>query len=53
MNTVQGLERQSSITSRGSAEIDLFFYWNVDMFQTLDWSTPRWRARSHLPPPPS
>jgi multidrug efflux pump subunit AcrB len=24
-----------SLTSRGSAEIDLFFEWNVDMFQTL------------------
>ena len=24
-----------SITSRGSAEMDLFFDWNVDMFQTL------------------
>src|SRR5881392_4091754 len=35
LNTVQGLERVQSITSRGSAEIDLFFSWNVDMFQTL------------------
>ena len=25
-----------SITSRGTAEIDLFFDWNVDMFQTLE-----------------
>src|SRR5438552_344031 len=33
LNTVQGLERVQSITSRGSAEIDLFFSWNVDMFQ--------------------
>ena len=36
VNTVQGLERVTSITSRGSAEIDLFFSWKVDMFQTLD-----------------
>src|SRR4029077_6512532 len=35
VNTVQGLERVWSITSRGTAEIDLFFSWNVDMFQTL------------------
>ena len=36
LNAVQGLERVTSITSRGSAEIDLFFSWKVDMFQTLD-----------------
>ena len=36
VNTVQGLDRVTSITSRGSAEIDLFFAWNVNMFQTLD-----------------
>src|SRR5436309_7504477 len=35
VNTVQGLERVQSNTSRGSAEIDLFFSWKVDMFQTL------------------
>ena len=35
VNSVQGLERVRSITSRGSAEVDLFFSWNVDMFQTL------------------
>ena len=35
VNSVQGLSRVVSITSRGSAEIDLFFDWNVDMFQTL------------------
>jgi len=32
---VMGIEDVRSITSRGSAEIDLFFNWNVDMFQTL------------------
>jgi CzcA family heavy metal efflux pump len=35
VNSVPGLDRILSITSRGSAEIDLFFNWNVDMFQTL------------------
>jgi CzcA family heavy metal efflux pump len=35
LNSVQGLERVQSITSRGTVEIDLFFSWNVDMFQTL------------------
>jgi multidrug efflux pump subunit AcrB len=32
---VMGIQDVQSITSRGSAEIDLFFSWNVDMFQTL------------------
>jgi CzcA family heavy metal efflux pump len=36
VNSVQGLERVQSITSRGSNEIDLFFSWKVDMFQTLE-----------------
>ncbi len=35
VNSVPGLQSVRSITSRGSAEIDLFFDWNVDMFQTL------------------
>lgn len=35
VNSVQGLETVRSITSRGSAEVDLFFNWKVDMFQTL------------------
>ncbi|HEY2499407.1 MAG TPA: efflux RND transporter permease subunit [Candidatus Angelobacter sp.] len=35
VNSVQGLELVRSITSRGSAEIDLSFNWQVDMFQTL------------------
>src|SRR5690348_15334387 len=35
VNSVNGLESVQSITSRGSAEIDLYFNWNVDMFQTL------------------
>jgi multidrug efflux pump subunit AcrB len=32
---VLGIEDVKSTTSRGSAEIDLYFNWNVDMFQTL------------------
>ncbi len=35
MNSVPGLETVRSITSRGSADISLFFNWNLDMFQTL------------------
>jgi CzcA family heavy metal efflux pump len=37
VNSVPGLLNVRSITSRGSAEIDLFFDWNVDMFQTLQY----------------
>src|SRR6266849_5904205 len=36
VNSVQGVERVWSITSRGTAEIDLFFSWKVDMFRTLE-----------------
>lgn len=32
---VEGIQNVQSMTSRGSAEIDLFFSWRVDMFQTL------------------
>lgn len=35
VSSVQGLQSVRSITSRGTAEIDLFFDWKVDMFQTL------------------
>jgi CzcA family heavy metal efflux pump len=35
INSVPGLVTVRSTTSRGSAEISLFFDWNVDMFQTL------------------
>src|SRR5882724_3117716 len=35
VNSVEGLQQVRSITSRGSAEVDLFFDWKVDMFQTL------------------
>ncbi len=37
VNSIPGLDRVLSITSRGSAEIDLFFNWKVDMFQTLQY----------------
>jgi CzcA family heavy metal efflux pump len=37
MNAVPGLEQVRSTTSRGSAEVNLFFNWNVDMFQTLEY----------------
>src|SRR2546425_2993823 len=35
VNGVPGLESVRSVTSRGSAEIDLFFNWNVNMLETL------------------
>jgi CzcA family heavy metal efflux pump len=35
MNSVPGLQTVRSNTSRGSAEVSLFFDWNVDMFHTL------------------
>ena len=35
VNSVPGLESVRSMTSRGSAEIDLFFNWNVNMIVTL------------------
>ena len=37
VNSVPGLLTVRSTTSRGSAEINLFFRWNVDMFQTLQY----------------
>src|ERR1700681_753602 len=35
VNSVPGLLKVQSITSRGSAEVDLFFDWNSDMVLTL------------------
>src|ERR1700694_4927157 len=35
VNSVPGLDDVRSITSRGSAEVDLSFNWTVDMVQTL------------------
>jgi multidrug efflux pump subunit AcrB len=37
VNSVPGLLTVRSITSRGSAEVDLYFRWDVDMFQTLQY----------------
>ncbi len=51
MNSVPGLLDVRSITSRGSAEIDLFFDWNVDMFQTLQYvNAAISRVQPELPP---
>jgi CzcA family heavy metal efflux pump len=51
VNSVPGLEEVRSITSRGSAEIDLFFDWNVDMFQTLQYvNSAISRVQPELPP---
>lgn len=51
VNSVQGLQKVRSITSRGSAEVDLFFSWNVDMFQTLQRTYAAMsRVQSSLPP---
>ena len=50
VNSVPGLQNVRSITSRGSAEIDLFFDWNVDMFQTLQYvNAAVSRVQSELP----
>ena len=35
VNSVPGLQEVVSITSRGSAEVDLYFDWNVDIVPTL------------------
>ena len=51
VNSVPGLQDVRSITSRGSAEIDLFFTWNVDMFQTLQYvNAALSRVQPELPP---
>ncbi len=51
VNTVQGLERVWSITSRGSVEIDLFFSWKVDIYRTLELvNAALARVQSTLPP---
>src|SRR5579863_1984099 len=50
MNSVPGLESVRSTTSRGSAEVNLFFNWNVDMFQTLQYvNAALARVQSTLP----
>lgn len=51
VNSVPGLQQVRSNTSRGSAEIDLFFDWNIDMFQTLQYvNSAISRVQSELPP---
>src|ERR1700687_790409 len=51
VNSVPGLEDVRSITSRGSAEIDLSFNWTVDMRQTLQLvDAAVSRIQSSLPP---
>ncbi len=51
LNTVPGLEVVRSNTSRGSAEVNLYFNWSVDMFQTLNLvNAALARAQGSLPP---
>ncbi len=50
VNGIQGIELVKSITSRGTAEINLYFSWKVDMFQTLEWvNAALTKARATLP----
>ena len=50
INSVPGLVTVRSTTSRGSAEISLFFNWNIDMFQTLQLTDAALsRVQSELP----
>ena len=51
VNSVPGLITVRSITSRGSAEVDLYFRWDVDMFQTLQYvNAAISRVQPELPP---
>ncbi|MGH9540972.1 MAG: efflux RND transporter permease subunit [Terriglobales bacterium] len=51
VSSVPGLHMVQSVTSRGSDEVDLFFNWNVDMFQTLQRvNAALARAQAALPP---
>ncbi len=51
VNSVPGLQDVRSITSRGSAEISLFFDWKVDMVTTLQLvDAALARAQASLPP---
>lgn len=51
VNSVPGLQKVRSITSRGSAEIDLFFDWNSNMVLTLQRvDAVVARLQSELPP---
>src|SRR4249919_3132612 len=50
VNTVPGLDHLWSITSRGTAEVDLFFSWKVDMHRTLELvNAAMARAQGNLP----
>ncbi|MBZ5497988.1 MAG: efflux RND transporter permease subunit [Acidobacteriia bacterium] len=51
VNSVQGLEAVRSVTSRGTVEVNLFFSWQEDMFQTLNFvNAALAEVRSSLPP---
>jgi multidrug efflux pump subunit AcrB len=51
VRAVPGLEDVRSVSSRGSAEINLFFNWNVDMLETLQLvDAAVSRVQSSLPP---
>ncbi len=51
VNSVPGLQKVQSITSRGSAEVDLFFAWDTDMVLTLQRvDAVVARLQSELPP---
>jgi multidrug efflux pump subunit AcrB len=51
VNSVPGLLTVRSITSRGSAEVDLYFRWDLDMFQTLQYvNAALSRIQPELPP---
>ena len=51
VNSVPGLQKVQSVTSRGSAEVDLFFDWNSDMILTLQRvDAVAARVQAELPP---
>ncbi len=51
VNSVPGLQSVRSITSRGSAEVSLFFDWSVDMYRTLELvNSAVNRVQQELPP---
>jgi CzcA family heavy metal efflux pump len=51
VNSVPGLDHLWSITSRGTAEVDLFFNWKMDMYRTLELvNAAVARVQSSLPP---
>ena len=51
VNSVPGIRSVRSITSRGDAEVDLFFDWHVDMVETLQLvDAALSRVRSEIPP---